>query len=951
MPARASFWAQIVLGLLISAATATSFKRGAAIGDDHPSARNISALADCVSWGYNWGSSYSAHQASAWDNMEYIPMVWNDRHFADNGSWIGPATAKFNHSQALLGYNEPNFREQSNMTPEQASAAWRSVESLATENHIPIVVSPAMNFNDNHDPIAWLDEFFLRCRGCRVDAIAVHSYTCYWDYLAHHLSLYKKYDKPLWLTEFACADSPERKGEVGQMEYMREVIPHLESDPQVYRYAWFSHDFELGPPGENAASLVRDGGLTPLGQLYGSFAGSALPSPWVAPLDCHASEWVDRDSPSEACTTTSLGDGDTYKLVFSDEFEQEGRTFRDGDDPRWTAMHMHPYTTRQINFYNDSLAETVDGKLRIRTTAQDVRSQYYAPDGERKHFTRPYSSAGVNSWNKVCYTEGILEVSAQLPGNPDQPGLWPAIWSMGNLGRAAFQKSNFKMWPYSSPQTCYVNASDRTANSQDNLRQDACAGRRARGAPEIDVLEAAPGPNLLPGWQLCVNSSDPDLCLTEYSTCKNEYAESIRKGACPPGSGDRAKGGDVDGMYACKPLVAQSYMMSPGFPKWSYEEPTAGCYPLGDQWYPEMTTASPDVYGPDTVQGNGFYGLEISRNTFDTSGGSKEDRPEHSEKLADVVGYSSEEMSEAEENFWTEYLPMLSRETSAILQNRKVPELWDHFAVRWSGWFQAEVAGVYHFSAVADDGLQLKIAESDVLHTTHDPQVYSVGLQKRQGVVASGVGEITLSEGWHRLLLEYYDNYETAFLELQYKVPGQGEELSTISQNLLCRSAPVDNVCEAPGLLGEYYFYATAPPVPLLHVLPDVSTREPDFTRVDFTHNNLRHVFFSDNTPSTGSVRYRDSWKQSTDGLTAYTNMTTRQWQRQTLYRMEWKQGPEGYIIWAIDGVKRFQINASALHVDRPLHYKTQPHGSTIPGKGQPTGGTFNGPVIPYEPM
>lgn len=34
-------------------------------------------------------------------------------------------------------------------------------------------------------------------------------------------------------------------------------------------------------------------------------------------------------------------DGEEYSLVFSDEFEQDGRSFWPGDDPYWTAIDGH----------------------------------------------------------------------------------------------------------------------------------------------------------------------------------------------------------------------------------------------------------------------------------------------------------------------------------------------------------------------------------------------------------------------------------------------------------------------------------------------------------------------------------------------------------------------------------------------------------------------------------
>jgi len=49
---------------------------------------------------------------------------------------------------------------------------------------------------------------------------------------------------------------------------------------------------------------------------------------------------IDRDTPTSAFTRTG-SDGKTYDLVFSDEFNIDGRTFYPGDDPYWEAVDLH----------------------------------------------------------------------------------------------------------------------------------------------------------------------------------------------------------------------------------------------------------------------------------------------------------------------------------------------------------------------------------------------------------------------------------------------------------------------------------------------------------------------------------------------------------------------------------------------------------------------------------
>jgi beta-glucanase (GH16 family) len=47
----------------------------------------------------------------------------------------------------------------------------------------------------------------------------------------------------------------------------------------------------------------------------------------------------------------------------------------------------------------------------------------------------------VTTWNKFCFTGGLFEANVSLPGQNNIAGLWPAVWTMGNLGRAGYGAS------------------------------------------------------------------------------------------------------------------------------------------------------------------------------------------------------------------------------------------------------------------------------------------------------------------------------------------------------------------------------------------------------------------------------------------------------------------------------------------------------------------------------
>jgi beta-glucanase (GH16 family) len=50
---------------------------------------------------------------------------------------------------------------------------------------------------------------------------------------------------------------------------------------------------------------------------------------------------IDPDTPQNAYTKASPTDGTELNLIFSDEFNVEGRSFYPGDDPYWEAVDLH----------------------------------------------------------------------------------------------------------------------------------------------------------------------------------------------------------------------------------------------------------------------------------------------------------------------------------------------------------------------------------------------------------------------------------------------------------------------------------------------------------------------------------------------------------------------------------------------------------------------------------
>ena len=251
---------------------------------------------------------------------------------------------------------------------------------------------------------------------------------------------------------------------------------------------------------------------------------------------CQASAYIDPDTKTDDLVSKRRNDGKDLVLAFSDEFNTPGRSFAAGDDPHFSALQKPDDTNMAIQFYNSSkeYVTTENGNLVIRTKA--VKTSWVEWEDSptfngSKELTKNYTSGMLQSWNKFCFTGGVLEMRIRLPGHSDSGGLWPAVWLMGNLGRATFPDSVMNHWPWSYDQ---CESSEKAIDKKDKDKKDidkkdpdldlpksesesidsidsidprgkqainACESDpgygmnpyQGRGSPEIDIFEIMPG--------------------------------------------------------------------------------------------------------------------------------------------------------------------------------------------------------------------------------------------------------------------------------------------------------------------------------------------------------------------------------------------------------------------------------------------------------------------------
>eukprot|EP01039_Chlorochromonas_danica_P004434 gene4434-4858_t len=203
-------------------------------------------------------------------------------------------------------------------------------------------------------------------------------------------------------------------------------------------------------------------------------------------------------------TKTRQADGKKLTLVMSDEFNQEGRGFASAEDEIFEALDRPDNSNESIQYYNASkeYATTRGGSLVI--TTKPTKASWYQWDSSSYRpirLTKNYTSAMVQSWNKFCFTGGVLELAVRLPGYVDGGGLWPAIWLNGNLARVTYEASTVFTWPWSYDRCGEI---DHLEEKQEINACDPHPGfglnpNQGRGAPEIDLFEVMSGAPM-PGY-------------------------------------------------------------------------------------------------------------------------------------------------------------------------------------------------------------------------------------------------------------------------------------------------------------------------------------------------------------------------------------------------------------------------------------------------------------------
>lgn len=281
-------------------------------------------------WYYNWGTTPSGNTDEIRNspNQEYVPEKWGA-----GGTWSKIYT--LDNVSHLLGYNEPDHSEQSNVSVARAIDEW----PLMMQTGLRLGSPATTNFT-------WLYNFmnYARQLNYRVDYVVIHAY---WgglsgpEWYERLKEVHERTGRPLWIKEWNNGANWTKEGwPSGTAEQQAKQLRDLQSILTVLDTCSFIERYSIYNWVEDKRMVISSSAhLTPAGEYY---AGTTPPYFFrrereVAPV------WRIFDNP--VLRYEGMASPDTLRLTWSDSNGEQIDRFR---IERGTGETFEPIATATV---------------------------------------------------------------------------------------------------------------------------------------------------------------------------------------------------------------------------------------------------------------------------------------------------------------------------------------------------------------------------------------------------------------------------------------------------------------------------------------------------------------------------------------------------------------------------------------------------------------------------
>ncbi|KAA6301822.1 MAG: hypothetical protein EZS26_001985 [Candidatus Ordinivivax streblomastigis] len=219
-------------------------------------------------WFYDWGASLDANSGktvSTLINQEFVPEKWG----AGGGTGVFYSNKRWSH---LVGQNEPDHTEQSNVSVTTAIAEWPTLMKTGAR-----LGSPATT------DFSWLYSFMDVCKlkNYRVDYVVIH---CYWSKTPQQWyndlkAVHTRTGRPIWIKEWNNGANWTTEGGWTKDADGNRIYNDANADKQytelkailnVLDTASFVERYSIYNWVEDARAIILDSKLTKAGEYYAS---------------------------------------------------------------------------------------------------------------------------------------------------------------------------------------------------------------------------------------------------------------------------------------------------------------------------------------------------------------------------------------------------------------------------------------------------------------------------------------------------------------------------------------------------------------------------------------------------------------------------------------------------------------------------------------------------------
>lgn len=389
-------------------------------------------------WYYNWGTSPTTNpnKSSKNYNQEFVPEIWGATSSTSKPYSLEDACH-------LMGFNEPDHSEQSNVSVEKAIEIWP--ELIKTGMRLG---SPATT------DFSWLYKFMEQCKqkNYRVDYVVVHAY---WGGLTGRewynklKDVYDHVKRPIWIKEWNNGanwtketwPSGTAEQQAKQLRDLKEILTVMDTCTFIERYSIYNWVED-----KRAIILGSTAKLTPAGEYY----ASDQPDYFYR----HDMQFVPTYTVRTAPLLRQEGiDQEILALAWNDENKEFVSQYKIQQSTNGKDFETIATCGNEENHYEIEIRKTNNSALYYRIISSPITGSEQVSNVLTVNMVETENGLSLSeflideNWTAALFTQGYDDKPIIVLGTPTYRNKMPLSWTSSNVSTTAFDY-RLATWDY-----------------------------------------------------------------------------------------------------------------------------------------------------------------------------------------------------------------------------------------------------------------------------------------------------------------------------------------------------------------------------------------------------------------------------------------------------------------------------------------------------------------------